>query len=67
MLIYQISEDDCFLAGRFITAWEADLGYRLTPGQCRDLLKDNFPWPSDKCDRVVELIDPDGRFAPCSN
>lgn len=43
-------------AWALIVACQIDLGYKLTDGQRRDLLKDNCPWPSDVCDAIVAHV-----------
>lgn len=35
---------------------EFDLGYKLSEGQCRDLLMDNTPWDSDVIAAVVSQL-----------
>lgn len=35
---------------------ERDLHRRLSDGERRDLLKDNFEWPSDECDNIVRRL-----------
>lgn len=49
------SQGDLNLAQRVIDLAEADLG-TLSPGQRRDLLLDNTPWPSDHVHRIVNML-----------
>lgn len=41
---------------RLIERAEADLGYRLADGECRDLLKDHKLWPDAIVASIVEEV-----------